>query len=78
MFFVHATHKSTHMELQGWMCVEAMEKWEHYIKESIQGIYRWPGGEIVYEPGSDPRDLTRWACASIETERKQTHRSMHG
>ena len=46
-----------HMELQGWSCVDAMEKWEHYIRESIQGIYRWPGGEAVYDPGSDAKEL---------------------
>ena len=48
------------MELKGWKKVDAQERWEHYIKESIEGIFRWPGGETLgrivkaHESGSKP------------------------
>ena len=35
------------MELDGWVKAEAQEDWEHYIQESIDGIYRWPGGDAL-------------------------------
>ena len=45
------------MEIDGWRKIEAQEKWEHYIEESVKGVFRWQGGSslgrVAHEEGAN-------------------------
>ena len=66
------------MKLDGWAKVEAQESWEHYIEESVNGIFRWPGPGLSlalfrWHFCSFVSQVCHWSCPPFPLAARSVH-----